>query len=288
MKKLLLMGALCSFSLTATAGLVFTNATVDFGGVNPDYDSSALTSTLLSGVDANDLANTGLGGINNTGLFVETFDIATQLGTNLVDSPFGAGTKEFNSLLDENKVSNINNNAGCAVNGTGSGVTATGSFNVREDDVSGLALIGYDNNCFGYTPKDGSSSGSVNIDFGGILDAASNIYGTEMSMDYFGFYWATIDTYNTFEFFSNDVEVLTFTGADLIGEIDSLQLGSTSQYVNVLFNDGVYFDELKVTSTRRAAEFDNIVNRITQVPEPSTLAIFSLGIIGLASRRFKK
>ena len=28
--------------------------------------------------------------------------------------------------------------------------------------------------------------------------------------------------------------------------------------------------------------------RQTQVPEPSTLAIFALGMIGLASRRFKK
>ena len=29
-------------------------------------------------------------------------------------------------------------------------------------------------------------------------------------------------------------------------------------------------------------------NSSTEVPEPSTLAIFALGMIGLASRRFKK
>ena len=36
--------------------------------------------------------------------------------------------------------------------------------------------------------------------------------------------------------------------------------------------------------------FDNvsIITQTTSVPEPSTLAIFALGIIGLASRRFKK
>jgi hypothetical protein len=36
--------------------------------------------------------------------------------------------------------------------------------------------------------------------------------------------------------------------------------------------------------------FDNvsIIAEITDVPEPSTLAIFALGVIGLASRRFKK
>jgi hypothetical protein len=32
----------------------------------------------------------------------------------------------------------------------------------------------------------------------------------------------------------------------------------------------------------------NIPEANSEVPEPSTLAIFALGIIGLASRRFKK
>jgi len=34
--------------------------------------------------------------------------------------------------------------------------------------------------------------------------------------------------------------------------------------------------------------FDNVSYRTVDVPEPSTLAIFALGMIGLASRRFKK
>jgi hypothetical protein len=279
MIKIFLIGALFTFSLNTTAGLLFTNGEVTFGGVVPDYDNSALTSSYLDGVTADNLTDTGIGGINNTGLFVETFDIATQLGKNVVDSPFSAGTQAFNSTIGIND--------GCAVNSSGGGVTAEGSFSVREDDKPRLALIGYDDNCFGYTPEDGSSSGSVSINFSGILDTASNIYGTEMNMDYLGFYWATIDTYNTFEFFSDDEEVLTFTGADLIGEINNLQLGTTSQYVNVFFNDHVYFDELKVTSTSRASEFDNIVSSITPVPEPTSLAILTLGIIGLLLRSIK-
>jgi hypothetical protein len=32
----------------------------------------------------------------------------------------------------------------------------------------------------------------------------------------------------------------------------------------------------------------NVINGVSQVPEPSTLAIFALGMIGLVSRRFKK
>jgi hypothetical protein len=42
-------------------------------------------------------------------------------------------------------------------------------------------------------------------------------------------------------------------------------------------------------STSRQIAFDNIViERGVDVPEPSTLAIFALGLMGLASRRFMK
>ena len=34
--------------------------------------------------------------------------------------------------------------------------------------------------------------------------------------------------------------------------------------------------------------YDNLVFGTVDVPEPSTLAIFALGMIGLAARRFKK
>lgn len=43
-----------------------------------------------------------------------------------------------------------------------------------------------------------------------------------------------------------------------------------------------------VTYTDMSLAIDNSTLSITEVPEPSTLAIFALGILGLASRRFKK
>jgi hypothetical protein len=45
-------------------------------------------------------------------------------------------------------------------------------------------------------------------------------------------------------------------------------------------NDDVFLDPVVLTIGSQ--------NNITDVPEPSTLAIFALGMIGLASRRFKK
>lgn len=280
MKKIFLLGALCSLSMNVSANLILDNATVTFGGVKPDYDNSALTSALLTGVNANVLANTGLSGINNSGLFVETFDTKTNLGTKLANSPFGEVNTQFNSTRG--------NHSDCAVNSAAGGVVTTGSLSVRKGDVGGLAKIGYQDNCYGYTPEDGERAGTVNIDFNPIIASAAALSGVEMGIDYLGFYWATIDTYNTFTFRNNELDVLKLTGEDLLGAITGLNRGKDGQYVNVFFNDGVFFDELEVTSTRRAAEFDNIVNRIVAVPEPSTLVIFSLGLVGLALRRFKK
>ena len=53
----------------------------------------------------------------------------------------------------------------------------------------------------------------------------------------------------------------------------------------------VGFDELRFVSNEnyKYAFIESIgYNRANSVPEPSTLAIFALGVIGLASRRFKK
>lgn len=278
MKKFLMILVMSTISMHVSANLVFTNGQVTFGGVAPAYDGSKLTSSLLAGYNANHLAGATLYGIDNTGLFVETFDQATQLGT--TGSVFGAGTTAYNS--------NIGNNSGCAVNGTGSGVGVSGSFNVREGDVGGLAIIGYDDNCYGYTPEDRVSSGNVTIDFQPILDLAASEFGYGVGMDYLGFYWATIDTYNTFTFRNDGIEVMSFNGAQLIGELDDLNLGTTGQYINVYFNSGIYFDELFVESTTRAAEFDNIVNRIVPVSEPAALALLMLSFAGLVIRRRQK
>jgi hypothetical protein len=65
---------------------------------------------------------------------------------------------------------------------------------------------------------------------------------------------------------------------------------SANQYKEFSFS-GVDFNKVILTSQFRAGVLDNLQfgkSIPSQVPEPSTLAIFALGIMGLASRRFKK
>ncbi len=47
-------------------------------------------------------------------------------------------------------------------------------------------------------------------------------------------------------------------------------------------------DYIGFSSWRANGSFDNLTISSTSVPEPTTLAIFALGMFGLASRRFKK
>ncbi|WP_232771345.1 PEP-CTERM sorting domain-containing protein [Colwellia sp. 12G3] len=68
----------------------------------------------------------------------------------------------------------------------------------------------------------------------------------------------------------------------LPGKYDYFALNNTSfKYASVFMGVGGNFNEGGINDLVR-------VRSVEAVPEPSTLAIFALGIIGLASRRFKK
>ena len=127
----------------------------------------------------------------------------------------------------------------------------------------------------------------MTIDFTPLLANLSLTTSTEVALDYLGFYWATIDTYNTFTFSYEGVDILHMTGTDLKDSISNLQLGSSNQYVNVAFSEGIYFDQLDVLSTRRAAEFDNLVSRIITVSEPPNSTLFFATIMMLGLLRLK-
>ena len=125
-----------------------------------------------------------------------------------------------------------------------------------------------------------SNSGSVTVtNLGGLYN-------------YFGLWWGSIDTYNSLEFYNGNTLVAMITGSDVTnpnpangGQTDA----RTNKYVNIDFGGNTY-DSFRMISTNFAFEADNIAVG-TVVPEPGTMVLLGMGMLGLAiygKRRMNK
>lgn len=249
-------------------------------------DGSGLTSSFVDQSNLIDPSN---------GYFIETFDTATAM----LGLP-GISDEQYN--VD-------GQSEGCGVNTLSQqGITVTetgGGLGVAKGNVNGKAAkpgngggANYeDNTCYGFTPAK-ETSGTVTVDYAGFLAGISTVTGTNAQLDYFGFYWGSIDAYNNFKFFgsgSSNGSSVTITGQSLLdalgGQAGNQAASTSNTYVNIDF-DGFEWNKFTVTSTGIAGEFDNVVTGLTSrrkdVPEPTTLAIFGLGIMGLSLARRKK
>ncbi|MEH1837483.1 MAG: PEP-CTERM sorting domain-containing protein [Nostoc sp.] len=106
------------------------------------------------------------------------------------------------------------------------------------------------------------------------------------SIDYFGLYWGSVDTYNYVDVYSGGKLLKTFSGADVPGApANGEQSGSANNvYVNLLADKGETFDKVVLRSTGLAFESDNHSYRLASVPEPTaTLGLLVFGVMSAGS-----
>ena len=107
-------------------------------------------------------------------------------------------------------------------------------------------------------------------------------------IDYFGFYWGSIDAYNYVSVYSGSNLIKTFNGTNVPGALANGNQTSTANnfYVNLLADTskGETFDKVVFSSTGIAFETDNHSYRLASVPEPtSILGLLAFGVVSAGS-----
>lgn len=171
------------------------------------------------------------------------------------------------------------------------GIVYSGSYTVDALDVSGIrAPPAGDATAYFATPGSASPTpGTAKIDFSGFISANS-------ALSSLSFYWGSIDSYNTLEVLNNMGTVIaTLVGNDISPANGDQSLPATNRRLFLTFAPTDNFAALRLTSTSRAFEIDDIAASFGDgnpgtVPEPASWAMLITGfaLVGFASRRQRR
>jgi hypothetical protein len=110
---------------------------------------------------------------------------------------------------------------------------------------------------------------------------------------YFGLLWGSVDSYNALSFFNGNNLLFSFSGLDVDNAASGNQGAAGTFYVNI--NSSIAFDKVIASSTGYAFEFDNVAIMrdpvqlpVNGMPEPGTLALLGLGLLGSIFSRYRR
>ncbi len=294
MKNIFNKASLIALCLTVSFGQA--NAALITLGGQPATDGSVETSAVVG--DGDWIDGIGSNIINhNSGFFIETFDWSTR---NLFLDGLSPGVKFGDQEDIDNDQIGIET-AGCSINsyGTLTFSGTDGGLGVRQGNVDYAAHNDANSTCFGFTPQEGYDTSDIVVDYSAFLASLGPIGNA--GIDYFGIYFGSVDYYNFFEF-GNIVDGL-FVGIALtnIGDGNSLLEGDeildiikeqsgdrsgANTYMNIAFAPNEQFTAFRMKTEGIALEVDNIVVGLAnRIPEPTTLTIFGLALMGLGLRK---
>ena len=296
MSKIIKTAAALAIGVLAMAGAqAAPTTTISFGGQNAT-DGSGKTSSLVWAGNVMPVVS---------GLFIETFDTKTA------NAALPPGLNASNSTVF------VQPNNGCGFNSYNAlNVSVTGGgFGIQKGSTPNVAATPANNStCFGFGPAPAGTpqnpgptpltGSTVRVDYANFLAnlALINPFFAGAKINYIGFYYGSIDTYNSIALFDGATlvngagilsdgiiqgqEILTAQG----GTSGNQTANGSNQYVNINFADTDTFTAFEFRTTGVAFELDNVVIGLTkrvEISEPGILGLAGLGLVcmGLAMRR---